>query len=178
MGQFLSMMIETSKRGRGYAEKLMVGIRPEQAARRPHFESAGTLTVVDMNHPTFCFGHLAIYPAKMLPLVGIDPSVAAVPAGWTELFNAGVACQDDPEGRLYPRFDEVAAAFLKNMDAAYAALAKVDDALLSTPTANERYREFFPTTGLALNFLLTSHVMVHCGQVSAWRRCFGLPSAM
>jgi hypothetical protein len=178
MGQFLNLMIDSSRRGRGYAEKLMVGIRPEQAARKPHFESAGAVQVVDMNHPTFCYGHLSLYPAKLLQLVGQEPGAAAPAAGWAELFSAGVACQDDPDGRIYPRFDECAAAFLRSMDAAYEVLAKLDDAVLSTPTANERYREFFPTTGIALNFMLNSHVMVHAGQVSAWRRCFGLPSAM
>lgn len=178
MGQVLNMMIDSSRRCRGYAEKLMVGIRPEQAARKPHFESAGALRVVDTNHPTFCFGHLSLYPAKMLALAGVDASVVAAPAGWAELFSAGVACQDDPEGKIYPAFAEVSGAFLKNMDAAYAALAKVDDAVLATPANNERYREFLSTTGIALNFVLNAHVMVHAGQVSAWRRCFGLPGVL
>jgi hypothetical protein len=156
----------------------MVGIKSDQAARKPHFEGGGAPQVVDTNHPTFCFGHLAIYPAKMLPLVGADPASVAVPAGWDDLFRAGVPCQDDPNGVIYPKFEVVTAAFLKNMDAVFSALATVDDKVLTTPTANERYREYFPTTGMALNFLLNNHVMVHLGQVSAWRRCFGLPSAM
>jgi hypothetical protein len=178
MGQYLNMMIDASKRGRGYAEKLMVGIKPEQAARKPHFETSGAPVVVDTNHPTFCFGHLATYPAKMLALVGADPALAPVPQGWDDLFRAGVPCQDDPSGTIYPKFDVVTAAFIKNMDAAWAALATVDDKVLTTPTPNERYREFFPLTGMAVNFLLNNHMMVHAGQVSAWRRCFGLPSAM
>ena len=31
---------------------------------------------------------------------------------------------------------------------------------------------------VALTFMLTSHFMLHMGQISTWRRCFGLPSAM
>ena len=178
MGQYLNMMIDSSKRGRGYAEKLMVGIKPDQAARKPHFETGGAMQTIDTNHPTFCFGHLALYPARMLGLVGADPALAPVPAEWDALFRAGVPCLDDPSGTIYPKFEVVTAAFIKNMDAAYTALASVDDQLLGTPTANERYREYFPTTGLALNFLLNNHVMMHSGQVSVWRRCFGLPSAM
>jgi hypothetical protein len=35
----------------------------------------------------------------------------------------------------------------------------------------------WPCIGAAFNFLLSGHVMVHMGQVSAWRRCMGLPAA-
>ena len=35
----------------------------------------------------------------------------------------------------------------------------------------------FPTVGAAINFYLTGHVMMHAGQISAWRRCMGMPAA-
>jgi hypothetical protein len=178
VGQYLNMMIESSKRCYGYAEKLMAGIRPEQAARKPHFETSGALKVVDTNHPTFCFGHLALYPEKILSLVGVDPSSVATPANWTELFSAGKPCQDDTEGKIYPPFAEVSAAFLKHMNTVYAELAKVDDAVLNTPTNHERYRAFLPVTGMAVNFMLNAHIMMHAGQVSAWRRCFDMPGVL
>lgn len=178
MGQFLDIVIASSKRSRGLAEKLLVGIKPEQAARKPHFEGGGAPVVVDTNHPTFVYGHLALYPGRMLRLAGADVSAVAVPPEWENLMKAGSPCLDDPEGKIYPSIGAVSSAFFKHMDTAYAALAKMDDSMMLTPTPDERYREFFPTTGMALTFMLNSHVMMHMGQVSAWRRCFGLPSAM
>ena len=178
MGHYLNFMIDSSRRGRGLAEKLAAGIKPDQAARKPHFETPAAAQVVDTNHPVFCYGHLALYPARMLKLVGLDAAPAACPPEWENLFKAGVPCHDDQEGTIYPSFEVVKTAFLKNMDAAYEALGKLDDKALLTVTPDDRYREFFPTVGIALNFLLNNHVMMHLGQVSAWRRCFGLPSAM
>jgi hypothetical protein len=178
MGQYLNMMVDTSRRGRGFAEKLLVGIKPEQAARKPHFESAGAPHVVDTNHPVFVFGHLATYPAKMLKFAGLDASACATPPEWDNLFKAGVPCHDDPDGTIYPRLAAVTAAFFANTDKASELLRSVDDKVLAATTPDERYKEFFPTVGIALNFLLNNHVMMHMGQVSAWRRCFGLPSAM
>jgi len=178
MGQYLSFMIDSSRRGRGLADKLAVGIKPDQAARKPHFETAGTAQVIDTNHATFCYGHLALYPSRMMKVAGLDAAPVSCPPEWENLFKAGAPCLDDKDGTIYPAFDTVRAAFTKNMDAAYDILSKVDDKILLAPTPDERYREYFATTGVALNFLLNNHLMMHLGQVSAWRRCFGLPSAM
>jgi hypothetical protein len=41
-----------------------------------------------------------------------------------------------------------------------------------------RIKEIFPFVGLAINFMLNNHNMMHVGQVSAWRRAMGLPSVM
>jgi hypothetical protein len=40
-----------------------------------------------------------------------------------------------------------------------------------------RSREMFPTLGAVVAFYLGGHVMNHLGQLSAWRRCLGLPPA-
>ncbi|HYE61944.1 MAG TPA: hypothetical protein VD997_08095 [Phycisphaerales bacterium] len=178
MGQYLNMMIDSSRRGRGLAEKLLVGIKPEQAARKPHFETPAAPQLIDTNHPTFCYGHLAIYPARMLKVAGLDSTAAACPPEWDNLFKAGSPCLDDKDGTIYPAFSTITAALFKNMDAAFAQLSTLDDKVLLNQMPDERYREFFPTVGIGLNFLLNNHVMMHLGQVSVWRRCFGLPSAM
>ena len=41
-----------------------------------------------------------------------------------------------------------------------------------------RMKEMFPTVGVAVNFLVNNHVMMHLGQISTWRRLMGLGSAM
>jgi len=178
MGQYMEMMLGGARRGRVYAEKLVVGIKAEQAARKPHFETPGAAQVVDTNHPTFVFGHLALYPARIAKFAGLDGAALAAPAGWEELFKAGAPCVDDPDGKVYPGFDVVMKQYYKATDGLIAALEKVDDKALLAVTPDEKMRERFPLAGSAVNFMLNNHVMMHMGQVSAWRRCFGLASAM
>ena len=178
MGQYLDMMLMGAKRARLYSEKLLVGIKPEQAARKPHFETDGAALEVDTNHPVFIYGHLSLYPARIMKLAGLDGSALAPPAEWEAVFKAGAPCLDDPDGKVYPGLDAIAACYFSATDGALAALAKLDDKTLLTPTPDERFRERFALTGGAVNFMLNNHVMMHLGQVSVWRRCFGLPSAM
>src|SRR5438067_2491882 len=113
MGQYLEMMTGGAKRARAYTEKLLVGVKPEQAARKPHFESPAAATVVDTNHPVFVFGHLGLYPTRIATFLGIDGSAWAAPAGWEELFKAGAPCLDDPDGKIYPGLAAVMAQYYK-----------------------------------------------------------------
>src|SRR5262249_30647567 len=125
MGQYLSMMVGGARRARLYTEKLLAGIKPDQAARKPHFKTPTSPQVVDTNHPVFVFGHLGLYPARIAKFVGIDGSAWAAPAGWEDLFKAGVPCHDDPEGKIYPSLDAVMAHYYKATDGLLAALDKL-----------------------------------------------------
>ena len=178
MAQYLDLMLATAQRARGYTEKLLVGIRPDQAARKPKFESDGAPTIVDTNHPSFVIGHLGLYLARIMTVTGLDATKVAAPKGWDELFKAGVACHDDPHGTIYPKFEVLTAHYFAATDATLEALKGLDDAILLQPTPDEKARQHFAQIGGVLNFLLNNHVMMHMGQVSAWRRCMGLPSAM
>lgn len=174
MGASVDMIVRPAQRTLGYAKKLAEGIKPADAARFPRFGD----TVVVTNHPTFVFGHLALYPARMLGFCGLDPTPIVPPAAWPDLFKAGVECKDDPAGTVYPAFAEVFNAYVRNYEHAFKALDGLNDAAIMQPHPDEKIRETFPTLGIAMVFLLNNHVMMHLGQVSAWRRCFGLPAAM
>ena len=178
MGHFIDIIVLGARRSRGYSEKLLVGVRPEQAARKPRFETTGAATVVDTNHPSWVYGHLALYPSKAMERLGLDAGEAACPKEWTALFDQASTCVDDEKGTLYPKIDVLSKHYFRATDLALEALAKLDDAALLRETADERMRANFPVVGMAINFLLNNHVMMHMGQVSAWRRCFGMPSAM
>lgn len=157
-----------------YAERLVKGIRAEDAAR---FARPGG-TPVSSNHPAFIFGHLGLYPVQVLRLLGHAPGPAAVPEGWEALFKNGVECRDDAEGRIYPQWEPLTRWFFDGYRAALAALAKADDALLCGPNPVEgRLRELFPTLGALLAFYVAGHTQSHLGQLSAWRRMMGLPAA-
>lgn len=179
MGQYIDLIVTASKRNLGLAEKLAVGVTQEIFARKPRFETTKGETIVDCNHPAFVFGHLALYPARVLGFAGGDPSKLAVPAHYSDVFKAGVECKDDPEGSIYPEREEILGQFFRTYNGLYAELSKVEDSTLLKPHPDETIREkYFPTIGNAMVFMLNNHVMMHLGQISTWRRCFGLPSAM
>ena len=174
MATTTSMIVAAAKRARGYSDKLLQDIRPEQFARKPVLGGK----VIDTNHPAFVYGHLALYPARLMRTIGLDGEAVAAPAAWTDILKAGTPCHDDPEGKIYPPMREITAAYARGYDAAIAAVEKLDDAVLSNPTPDERFRETFPVVGGALIMLLCNHIGMHMGQVSAWRRCMGLGSVM
>ncbi|MEQ8770706.1 MAG: DinB family protein [Phycisphaerales bacterium] len=175
MGYAAGVIVPAAQRGLQLADALLGGIAPELFARQPEIDGRR----VGTNHPAFIYGHLSLYPARILSMAGADPAAAAVPEAYEALFAAGVECRDDPEGSVYPPMDEIVANFRSAHEAGIAFVEGLDDKALAGPHQGpERYRQVFPTLGIATNFMLTSHVMMHLGQCSAWRRCMGLGSAM
>jgi hypothetical protein len=173
MGQVANAILAPSRLCRMNAENLLKGITPEQFAR---FAAPGGV-VVQSNHPAFVYGHLSLYFPRALTVLG-QPAFANPPM-FEELFAAGKPCVDDPEGTKYPKMDAVLSHFNNGYEAAVAAVSKATDAELAKQNPIEgRSRDLFPTAGDALNFYLNAHVMLHLGQVSAWRRMVGLGSAM
>lgn len=178
MAMLHDVLTAAGKFSRGYSQMLLRGITPEIFARKPRFETTAGTKVIDTNHPAFVFGHLSLYPARMLAMLGADAAPAQPPAGWTELFTAGAECRDDPAGTIYPAMETVTGHFLRTHDLAVEHIRSIPEEMLSRENPNERSRDRFPTIGAAVNFYVGGHVMVHLGQISAWRRCFGLPSAL
>ncbi len=159
---------------RSFGELMLKDVPAEKAAR---FATPGGKVVVS-NHPVFVFGHLSLYNRRALAMCNQPEGVAAVPAEWDGLFKSGVECKDDADGKLYPSLSVVTKAFFDGFDAAVAAVKAADDDLLRQANPLEgRIREMFPVRGQFLTFVLNAHPMSHFGQVSAWRRMIGLPSA-
>ncbi len=171
MGLMGETIATAGRRARGFAERAWAGIPAEKFARKPIVGGAP----IETNHPAFIYGHLCLYPARIAAGVGGDQSSAATPPAWMDLFKAGSVCRDDPEGRIYPRMDEITRTFLRTYDAALEAVEKADDAIFARPLPDENYRQHFPTIGVATLVYCCSHLAMHMGQVSAWRRCMGLP---
>jgi len=173
MGQIAQLIVAPAKIARGYGERLLAGIKPEQFARKASVNNK----VIDANHPAWVYGHLATYPTKIAAMVGLDPAKFAAPANFEELFKDGTPCQDDAAGKMYPEMESITSAFFKTHDALFEALAGVDDAKLLVPTPDEKARQRFPLLGGRVSFMCNNHLMMHFGQVSTWRRCVGLPAA-
>ena len=152
---------------RGYAEMLAEDVEEGRFCEMPH---------PTMNHPAFVYGHLAIYPKKVAGLLGEPDAVRDVPEGWEDLFKAGAACEADAS--KYPAKGELMERFMADYAAASKVVAVAADSVLSAEMPIEGMRERFPTVGVGVNFLMNNHMMMHLGQISAWRRAVGLGSVM
>lgn len=135
-------------------------------------------TVINTNHPVFIYGHLSIYPAFLLQMMGQDISEIEVPAGYEDLFKHGAECVNDPDWNTYPPMDEVVAYFIKAHEYALGVIRTLPDSIITDVVADEERKEFFGNNANAITFMLYGHYMFHMGQMSAWRRCMGLGHAM
>ncbi len=174
MGRVGAIISPGAKVCQMYAERLLGGVTQANYAR---FARPGGVEMKS-NHMAFVLGHLALYPARIFTFLGLPPGSAVAPSSYEGLFKAGVECQDDPDGRIYPPLAELRSRFFDGYRAAIAAIESAPDEAFDPPNPVEgRPREMFPTIGAMLNFYVTGHVQVHLGQVSAWRRAMGLPAA-
>ncbi|MFM7108412.1 MAG: DinB family protein [Planctomycetaceae bacterium] len=156
----------------GYADRLLKDVPPDRFAR---FAAPGGV-VVASNHPAFVYGHLCLYAPKILHQVG-HPA-PSLPDQFEVRFSKDAACVDDPDGDLYPSRDEIVDFFREAHRMVLAALRHVADEVLQKPNPAEgRMRDLFPTIGSVQAFYCGGHMMMHLGQVSAWRRMEGLSAA-
>lgn len=166
------MIVAAGRVSLGLARNLLHGVEPGSAAR---LANPGGKTV-DSNHPAWAYGHLSLYAARLVNLVGGDASALKLPDTFEPLFKAGSTCMDDPKGLIYPPIEVISDCFFKGYNAACVAVADAPDSAFSREMPQDR-RSFVPTVGAAAVFLLSGHIMFHMGQVSAWRRMMGLPPA-
>ena len=175
MGSFAETVSRGARMSVWLAEQMLKDLQPEMFARKPALGGK----VIDTNHPAFVFGHLSLYPAKWLTVVGLDAAPAAVPARYEELFSPGKECRDDATGTFYPPMKEITEAFFSGHRAAIERLPSIADEVAQRPNPREgRLKEIYPTVGGVLIFYAVGHPMMHLGQVSAWRRCMGLGPVM
>jgi len=156
----------------GYAERLL---RDVPASRFPRFAVVGG-TTVESNHPAFVYGHLSLYAPRVL--LQLEHPVPAVPDQFEVRFSKDARCVDDPDLDLYPAMDEIVSFFLEGHRMVSGALRSTPDEVLARPNPAEgRMKELFPTLGSVQAFYCSGHLMMHLGQVSAWRRMEGLGAA-
>jgi hypothetical protein len=148
-----------------YTHKLVDDIPDERLCEQP-------VPGVSMNHAAFLIGHLAWSKDRLAEMLGGGPS--QFPDAWKPLFAMG--SKPLPDRAAYPSKAELLAAF----DAAHARLPEaVNNAspeLLASP-APERMRSRFPTMQNVVVGMMVGHFAMHLGQLSAWRRALGFPSA-
>jgi len=156
----------------GYAERLLRDVPADRFAR---FAAPGGIAVAS-NHPAFVYGHLSLYAPKVLLQIG-HPA-PSIPDHFEIRFSKDATCVDDEDGDLYPTRDEIVEFFLEGHRMVMAALRSTADDVFQRPNpAPGRMRELFPTIGSAQAFYCGGHMMMHLGQMSAWRRMEGMGAA-
>lgn len=155
-----------------HARGLLDGVTADQFGRF----AAPSGSIVVSNHPAFIYGHLALYSSRIVAMAGGTP--VKPPDGFSELFANGVECEDDTDGTKYPAMQIIADAFFSGYESALDAVRSADDEVLNRPNpAGGTLTERFPTCGSMCSFMGCGHVMLHMGQMSAWRRMQGLGPA-
>ena len=145
------------------ARAMVDDLTPEQMVEQPH----GVV-----NHPAWSLGHLVMTADGLARLLGLDPEA---PEGWATVFATGGIPANDPS--LFPAKRELLDALASQHERVGAAVERADPAWFATPNPDEKRRKRFPTVGDAVVFLMTSHEMLHLGQIAAWRRAMGLGPA-
>ncbi len=156
----------------GYSERLLKDIPPGKFAR---YASPGG-QMIESNHPAFIYGHLSLYGPRILKQLGM--AAPAIPDGFESLFSKEAKCVDDPQGNKYPSMEQITKVYFEGYKAAEAALRAIDNAVLEQANPLEgRMAELFPTLGSLQAFYCGGHIMMHLGQMSAWRRMAGMGAA-
>ena len=146
-----------------YAGQLVEDVDDDDFAAQP---------VTGLNHPAHVLGHLAAGNYYILSLLG-------VPAGrgpeWLEVCYPGKV--PSPRRADYPDKAEIVAAFDASNAALLAALPGLTAEQCARPHAIDYIREHLPNLGDAVAYLITTHLAVHLGQLSAWRRTMAMAPA-
>ena len=168
-----TVIAEAAKLSLGYGKKLLTDLPADQFARF----APGADGPVNSNHPAFIYGHLSLYSPRVVQHFGGDMGGIAPTDKFIEVFSKDAVCVDDPEGGIYPAMDEITSRFFASTEAAIAAIESASDDDLLKPNDNEAMKARFSTVGSMMGFYLSGHIMIHMGQMSAWRRFAGLGPA-
>ncbi|MEZ6244311.1 MAG: hypothetical protein R3B57_14865 [Phycisphaerales bacterium] len=162
--------VRTCEIGKALARDIPI----ENFARLPMGEGGP----IFMNHPAFVYGHLSLYPARVLKMAGLNPQLAAVPYWYEEVFGSGTICRDDPFAEIYPDKNEIMGQFDRSLGVTADLVRQLPDEIMEeTHTMSPEFGSMLLSLGAAAEYLLNNHPMFHLGQVSAWRRCMGLEAA-
>ncbi len=167
------IMACSAKQALSYTEKLLTGLPREKFAR---FACPASEPIVS-NHPSFILGHLSLYAPKILSDVGVTTDGISIPTSFNAVYSKDAKCVDDPDGVIYPAMEEVVETYFESYRIAMERIKNVPNEAYDKPNLNTAAISRFPTIGSMHAFYLSGHLMLHLGQLSAWRRAAGLPPA-
>ncbi len=160
----LQVVLPTFRFALTYSQKLLEGVEDAQMCAQPVADRL-------INHPAFVIGHLAWTTDQWASMIG---ATRGVPEEWRERFAPGSPVL--PERSWYPAKRELVAAWEgAHGRMVQAAMNASPEVLSGTPP--ERVQKMFSNMGEVIAGVMSSHTAVHLGQLSAWRRAMGYPTA-
>jgi len=129
------------------------------------------------NHPAWTIGHLVSGCADLASDLGEG---FEMPENWADLFlrkGPGDPRKPDPDKTKYPSKE----LLLKELERQHDKIKELMTGLSDTDLDRNfkwRFSSQMPTLGDLLCFMCINHEAMHLGQLAAWRRAQGLPSAL
>ncbi|MEZ5064964.1 MAG: DinB family protein [bacterium] len=152
-----------------YAEALTSDLEPESWTRGagPGLE----------NHATWTIGHLVTGSDLLAEDLGLAREVSEE---WRHLFERrgpGDPRLPDPDPAAYPALPDVVRELRRQHERVADAWRRLDEARLAG-RVEWRFAGELPTLADLGLFMAVTHEAMHLGQLAAWRRALGLPSAL
>jgi hypothetical protein len=144
-----------------YGRALVSDVADDRMAEQP---------LAGVYHPAWILGHLAFSADSGAALTGNEK---LLPREWEGLFGAGSKVSS-VRGDYAPK-DELLRAFEQSYERLRRLATEATTETLTKPSPSARMRDNLPIVQDGIVFLLTGHLGVHLGQLSAWRRMNGLP---
>lgn len=129
------------------------------------------------NHPAFTLGHLVSGSADLARDLGAE---FEMPDQWAEIFvrnGPGDPRKPEHDKKKYPTRQELIAELERQHNKVKQLLTETDPGKLEEPQT-WRFSNFMPTLFDVVAFMCINHESMHLGQLAAWRRAMGLPSAL
>ena len=126
-----------------------------------------------LNTPRWVLAHLAVawdFGARWLG------AATHCPKAWYQAYGPG--SKPDAVPSPAPTKQELLAVIQAQFASLLAAAAAATPEALAKPHTFAPVREAFPTIADFVAHLMTTHPMLHLGQLSAWRRLQGLPAVL
>lgn len=146
----------------GYGEGLLQNLDAEKAME---------LICAGGVNPAWIIGHLGFVGNRVATMLGGESKIDL--DQWKTLFGGGSTATSD--AAAYPEWEELLDVWRESEQQIATAAAMVTPDLLEQPNPNERMKDALPTMHDFLSFVLNSHIAMHLGQLSTWRRVQGHP---
>ena len=141
-------------------ERLVSDVADEQMADQP---------IETINHPAWLIGHVSIYNGVIVRLLRNE----SFDDPWAR--PCGKNSVPSPNRAEYPGKAEILEQFRRGVDAGCQAIEQSPADAWSTPLNHPTWGKQFETVAPAVVFLATTHLALHTGQLSGWRRAMKLP---
>lgn len=140
--------------------RLVSDVSDEQFAAQP---------IEAINHPAWLIGHVSIYNGVIVQLLKGE----SFEDPWAQ--PCGKNSVPSSSRTEYPSKQQILDNFTAGVDAACAAMEQAPADAWTAPLDHPTWGKQFATVAPAVVFLATTHLALHTGQLSGWRRAMKLP---